>query len=249
MSEYARNLWRAALLSLGLGALVAVAALFPWPRAGPVVPARSPAPYEPLQADTHHVRLTAAEFTLTRLAGRAITMYRIRAGDTLSGIAGRFCGNPGDYPSLAAANGIQDPNVIMAGAVIRIACHAAYLAATRASPSGRGGGAVARPAATVTSFGGTLGCAGLEALWDAAGGARDEAFVAAEVAMAESGGRQFALSPTNDYGYWQINGSHGPALATFNPLGNARAAIIISDDGRNWSAWTTYTDGAYAGRC
>jgi hypothetical protein len=32
--------------------------------------------------------------------------------------------------------------------------------------------------------------------------------------------------------------------ATFNALGNARAAIAISDDGSDWDAWTTYTSTA-----
>jgi hypothetical protein len=73
--------------------------------------------------------------------------------------------------------------------------------------------------------------------------------MAAEIAMAESGGRQYAHSPTNDFGYWQINGSHGPAMATYDPMGNARAAIAISSNGRNWRPWTTYTSGAYRGRC
>jgi hypothetical protein len=95
---------------------------------------------------------------------------------------------------------------------------------------------------------GTLSCSGLERLWDAAGGNPAHAFVAAEVAMAESGGRQYAHSPTNDFGYWQINGVHG-SMATYDPMGNARAAISISGDGRNWSPWTTYTSGAYRGRC
>ena len=65
--------------------------------------------------------------------------------------------------------------------------------------------------------------------------------MAAEIAMAESGGNQYALSPTDDYGYWQINASNG-ALATFNAYGNARSAIILSDDGTNWSPWTTYPE-------
>lgn len=98
------------------------------------------------------------------------------------------------------------------------------------------------------SLGGLLGCGGLESLWIAAGGNPGSAFIAAEIAMAESGGNQYALSPTNDYGYWQINGSHG-SLATFNAFGNARAAIIISGNGSNWGAWTTYRTGAYIGRC
>jgi len=97
-------------------------------------------------------------------------------------------------------------------------------------------------------LGGTLGCSGLEQLWDAAGGNPADAFMAAEIAMAESGGDQYALSPTNDYGYWQINISNG-SLATFDAWGNARAAIIISHDGTDWYPWTTYTSGAYVGRC
>ena len=95
---------------------------------------------------------------------------------------------------------------------------------------------------------GTLSCSGLEDLWDHAGGNPSDAFMAAEIAMAESGGRQYALSPTDDYGYWQINASNG-ALATFNAYGNARSAIILSDDGTNWDAWTTYREGLYVGKC
>ena len=67
--------------------------------------------------------------------------------------------------------------------------------------------------------------------------------------MAESGGRQYAHSPTNDFGYWQINGVHGPSMATYDPIGNAKAAIAISNNGRNWYPWTTYVTGAYHGRC
>ena len=37
--------------------------------------------------------------------------------------------------------------------------------------------------------------------------------------------------------------------SVLDPLGNARAAISISDGGHNWGAWTTYTSGAYSGRC
>ena len=95
---------------------------------------------------------------------------------------------------------------------------------------------------------GTLSCSGLEQLWDSAGGNPADAFMAAEIAEAESGGNQYALSPTDDYGYWQINASNG-SLATYNAYGNARSAIILSDDGSNWNAWTTYHSGAYEGRC
>ncbi len=99
-----------------------------------------------------------------------------------------------------------------------------------------------------TTSGGTYGCGGLESLWEQAGGSAGEAVMAASIAMAESGGNPNAISPTNDYGLWQINGSHG-ALATLNPLGNAEAAVSISGNGSDWGPWTTYTTGAYSGRC
>lgn len=123
------------------------------------------------------------------------------------------------------------------------------------SGSGSGSGTASAPAtishvsssATPTSAG-TYSCGGLEALWEEAGGSSGEAVMAAEIAMAESGGNPNAISPTDDFGLWQINGSHG-AEATLNPLGNASAAVDISGDGSNWSPWTTYVTGAYAGRC
>ena len=77
-----------------------------------------------------------------------------------------------------------------------------------------------------------------------AGGNPADAFMAAEIAEAESGGNPNAISPTDDYGLWQINASNG-ALATLNPYGNAKSAITLSDNGSNWNPWTTYHTGAY----
>ena len=100
--------------------------------------------------------------------------------------------------------------------------------------------------------GGTLGCSQLEALWEAVGGSAGAALMAAEIAEAESSGRQYAANAnsdgTVDRGYWQINSSHGP-LSTFGAHGNARAAVLISSDGTDWTPWTTYNTGAYAGKC
>jgi LysM repeat protein len=118
----------------------------------------------------------------------------------------------------------------------------------QAAPQQGSGGGSSSSGGGSSSLSGTLSCSGLEQLWDSAGGNPSDAFMAAEIAMAESGGQQYALSPTDDYGYWQINASNG-SLATFNAYGNARSAIILSQDGTNWSPWTTYTSGAYAGRC
>ena len=159
-------------------------------------------------------------------------------------IAQDFYGNPADWTWIYDANKsvVSNPNDIYAGEVLKIPAGPTSHVPKHAKTS-------ATLTSSATKLSGTLSCSGLEALWKAAGGSHAAAFTAAEVAMAESGGSQYALSPTDDYGYWQINASHGPAEATFNPMGNARAAIAISSDGTNWDAWTTYVDGAYAGRC
>ena len=97
-----------------------------------------------------------------------------------------------------------------------------------------------------------LSCSGLEALWESVGGSPGTAFMAAEIATAESGGRQYATDDDGngsvDRGYWQVNSIHG-ALSTYDPAGNARAAVELSGDGTNWSPWVTYQTGAYRGQC
>jgi LysM repeat protein len=95
---------------------------------------------------------------------------------------------------------------------------------------------------------GAYSCSSLEQLWEQAGGNSADAFMAAEIAMAESGGNPNAISPTDDFGLWQINASNG-SLATLNPLQNAQSAVALSDDGTNWNPWTTFTGGLYYGKC
>lgn len=88
----------------------------------------------------------------------------------------------------------------------------------------------------------------LEGIWCQAGGAPAAAPIAAAIAMAESGGNTAATNNdsngTVDRGLWQINSVHG-SQSTYDVMGNARAAIAISNNGSNWSPWTTYTNGAY----
>ncbi|HYB15638.1 MAG TPA: LysM peptidoglycan-binding domain-containing protein [Streptosporangiaceae bacterium] len=184
---------------------------------------------------------------LVRHLQPASRTYTVRAGDTLSSIAQRFYGNPADWLWLYHVNEskIANPDDIYVGEKLQVPYDPPGNAASYAPKHAK----AATLSSSATRLSGTLGCSGLEALWEAAGGSQAEAFTAAEIAMAESGGQQYALSPTNDYGYWQINGSHGPAMATFNPMGNAKAAIVISGDGLNWDPWTTYVTGAYEGRC
>jgi LysM repeat protein len=190
-----------------------------------------------------------AQTTAVRHAAQSVTStYTVRSGDTLSSIARHFYGTTSKWNWIFQANRskLSNPNVVMVGEKLTIPNHAPVATSYSAKHA-------KKPPTVLTAkagkLSGNLSCSGLEALWDAAGGNRGEAFMAAEIAMAESGGRQFAHSPTNDFGYWQINGGHGPAMATYDPLGNARAAIAISSNGHNWRPWTTYTSGAYRGRC
>ncbi len=60
-----------------------------------------------------------------------MSSYTIRSGDTLSGIAARYRTT---VSALAAANGIRNPNLIRAGATLRIP------GASSPAPSGGGGG-------------------------------------------------------------------------------------------------------------
>ena len=55
----------------------------------------------------------------------ARSAYTVRSGDSLSQISARFCGTAADYPSLAAASGIANPNLIFPGQSITLNCHAA----------------------------------------------------------------------------------------------------------------------------
>jgi LysM repeat protein len=169
--------------------------------------------------------------------------YTVQPGDTLSSIAQRFYGNPADWRGLYQANRsvITNPNVIYVGEVLNVPYQLPATSTTSTStPS--------TVLTTSASLSGTLSCPGLEELWEQGGGSQAEAFMAAEIAMAESSGQQFATGAAGERGYWQINPDHGP-LSTYDPLGNAKAAVIISDDGTNWTPWTTFTSGAYHGRC
>ncbi len=87
----------------------------------------------------------------------------------------------------------------------------------------------------------------LQELWVKAGGDPSKARVAAAVAMAESGGRTHALNTADpsggSRGLWQINGIHKDS--TYDALGNAKAAVRISSNGKNFKPWGAYTNGSY----
>jgi LysM repeat protein len=221
---------------------------------------------------TRSVTVTTAS-TARHAAVATSTHYTVRSGDTLSSIAQRFYHKGADWQYIYHVNEkkITDPDSIDAGLRLFIpATVPASFKPTAYTPKH----AVSTPAASTTSSSssssqssstssttdstavvqsaptpqGSYSCSALEQLWDSAGGNPSDAFMAAEIAMAESGGNPNAISPTSDYGLWQINASNG-SLATLDPYANAKSAIILSGNGTNWGPWTTYTSGAYSGKC
>jgi LysM repeat protein len=196
--------------------------------------------------------VTVAAVTPTRHAAATQgTYYSVRRGDTLSKIAARYYHNPKDWQYLYHVNAktIPNPNLIYVGERLFIPATALsnFTVTSHVSKPAKAAQPVTRTVSETVSQG-MYSCSGLEKLWEQAGGSSAHAFTAAEIAMAESGGNPNAISPTDDFGLWQINGSHG-SLATLNALQNAKSAIILSNNGTNWGPWTTYHSGAYVGRC
>jgi LysM repeat protein len=201
----------------------------------------------------------------TRSQGTA--SYSVRAGDTLSSVSKRYYKSSADWPWLWHENSstVQDANEIYAGQHLKVPAappanassmswykpkHAAPVSTeTHQSSSSSSGTAATEASASGSADGlsGSLSCSALEQLWEAAGGNAGDASLAASIATAESGGSQFATGTVGEEGYWQINPVNDDA--TYDPLGNARAAVSLSDNGSNWSAWSTFTSGAYVGKC
>ena len=220
-------------------------------------------------ATSQAVATEAASAHAARAQAAVGGKYTVQSGNTLSGITQRFYGKDANWRSLYAANeaAVSNPNMIYVGEELRLPRHlpapAAVPAATpasggsthttaytprHASSSAASGTSSDASTTTTTNLAGTLSCGGLEALWVKAGGSPAVEVTAASIAMAESGGNQFATGTVGERGYWQINPVNG-SLSTYDPYGNARAAVIMSGNGTTWAPWTTYTSGAYAGRC
>jgi hypothetical protein len=84
-----------------------------------------------------------------------------------------------------------------------------------------------------------------------AGFAGQDLLIAVQVALAEHGGTVHTtkISPTGDYGVWQINyAAHKDLFEQFKNWGlpeeNAKMARAVWTE-RGWNAWTTYRSGAY----
>jgi hypothetical protein len=170
-------------------------------------------------------------------------IYIVKPGDTLSRIAGYFCHNPSKYRELASANGISNPNVIDVGQRIWLACGGSGGGSNSASSSARSGSisgsSYAQGSAVVPGTSVVYSEAGLARLWVAAGGSGGTAWHAACIAEHESSGRTWVVSPTNDWGLWQI---HDGGYSMLNAFANAQRAISMSSNGRDWSQWSTRGD-------
>jgi LysM repeat protein len=91
---------------------------------------------------------------------RPDSAYTVAAGDTLSRISARFCGTSADYPALAAASGIANPDVIRAGQRIKLDCHHKVPPAPAPAPAAStssGSGATQQAPAQETAAGGPTG--------------------------------------------------------------------------------------------
>lgn len=110
-------------------------------------------------------------------------------------------------------------------------------------------GLISAPATAIAATGGKpahphhqMGCRQLERLWVSQGGRPRAARKAASVAMEESGGDWWVTSwppgGGKNEGLWQINTRTG--LAAYGPRRNARAAITLSRNGRDWSGWVAH---------
>ena len=167
--------------------------------------------------------------------------YTVRPGDTLSAIAGRACGNPGDYLALAANNNVADPDLIYDGQVFKIACQAAAQALARYAPPAGGPAhyqAAAAPPVTdavqqparpvVTSVSGTVGS------------------VQACIISRESGGNPRAVNPASGAGglyqflpsTWQSLGFSG--LPEDAPVAEQDQAFADEVAQSGYSAWAAY---------
>lgn len=227
----------ASLLPPAFVSAMAVAAI-------PLAPSPMTAVTQQPAADDAHV---TAAMPAEHVRQAAPASYTVRPGDTLSAIAGRVCGDPGDYFALAYNNGVANPDRVYAGEVFRIACQAAaeaiadrygllgssppsspvhYVshASTSAPPPPR-----RSSGAQVTSVNGTIGS------------------MQACIIARESGGNSRAVNPSSGAGglyqflpsTWHALGHSGlPENASAAEQNRAFAQEVDQDGG--YTAWTPY---------
>lgn len=179
------------------------------------------------------------------LADTGEIQYDIEPGDTLSAIAARYGTT---VQAIAQLNGISDPNMIQAGARIRIPKGGAQTpppttqpVAPPIAPSGQG---VVIPDVL---HGGTAQITpDISQAVQAAFG--DQANIALHIVAAESKGDPYAVGGAGERGIFQIHPIHfssgrGPLGYTWddmwNPIANTAVAKWLFQNQGGWRPWTT----------
>jgi LysM repeat protein len=172
------------------------------------------------------------------------SVYTVVSGNTLSGISARFCGTPADYPNLAAASGISNPDVITVGEHVKLKCHHAVPAAPPPAPSANasddaaqssgGSGASAQAPPQQPQSASTSGMSAFESC----------------VIQAESGGNPAAVNPSSGAGglfqflpsTWASLGYAGayPGGAQTAPVGVQEAAFAKLYAEAGTAPWAPY---------
>ena len=97
---------------------------------------------------------------------------------------------------------------------------------------------------------GQIGPADLVQYASAAGFSGQALQTAVAISLAEdTTSNPHAISPTGDYGLWQINLAAHPDVTqacAFDPYCAAQAAYRISQGGTDWTPWVTFNTGAFA---
>lgn len=229
----------ASLLPPAFLGVAAVAAL-------PLAPHTTQVVQESAAEDAHVVPVAPA----AHAAPAVQRTYAVRPGDTLARIAGRVCGDQGDYWALAYNNRVPNPDLIYAGQVFKIACQAAAQAiADRYGLMGRSPDSPQAsspvhyvshgPApsyqhssgAVVTSVSGTYH----------GSGSMQQCIIAAE-----SGGNSQVMNATGHYGLYQFSRStwdaSGGSDADFGHASVAEQNQVFANAvaARGYSDWTPY---------
>lgn len=119
------------------------------------------------------------------------------------------------------------------------------------------GAADTGPAGTAPTVAGNYTLSSLQALWQSQGGSSQTAFVAANVAMAESSGNAKITSSNPDgginVGLWQLDtrgvGSGYTVEQLQDPATNCRITVMATANGTKWTEWAdaVVKNGVYVG--
>lgn len=220
----------------GLGTAVAVSAPFLAPAAASAstfsaLPADQDAPVA--QPDTHVQRVGFDFGIASAQPVVSPSDYTIKPGDTLGAIAKEFCDRAGAYLNLAAANKIENPDLILAGNHVNAgvrACHHAPLVIQRpVVQSVRTSSTITQPrsrARAVTSVVSSTYGYGNVSVSGYSGYQRC-------VVERESGGRSQVMNSTGHYGLYQFDlgtwESGGGSAATFGRASVSEQNRVFAD--------------------